>query len=232
MTATTPSTALATPAGLHRRRAASARRVPSRVPRPDSRGLHPGPAPVHRLVPHPLAAAVRGPPRGHRDLRPGTRSARPGPRHGHPAAVHHRRVLQVRRRRRAPRALPGRARPPTEAGLRVPCDRTGPQRARGAPGRRRARPARRARPHLAARAQRAARIGGHRRGHRAPGPGTRAPHPGHHPQGQQGGYHPACPAYRPGDRAGGRRARRRTAIPRWRRAAAGPVWRPPGSSGG
>jgi site-specific recombinase XerD len=26
----------------------------------------------------------------------------PGPRHGHPAAVHHRRVLQVRRRRRAP----------------------------------------------------------------------------------------------------------------------------------
>jgi hypothetical protein len=40
-----------------------------------------------------------------------------GPRHGHPAAVHHRRVLQVRRRGRAPRPLPGGARPPAEAGL-------------------------------------------------------------------------------------------------------------------
>ena len=35
-----------------------------------------------------------------------------GPRNRDPAAVHHRRVLQVRRRGRAPRSLPGRARPP------------------------------------------------------------------------------------------------------------------------
>ena len=34
-----------------------------------------------------------------------------------PAAVHHRRVLQVRRRRRAPRAFPGRPCPPSPAGL-------------------------------------------------------------------------------------------------------------------
>ncbi|MGA9833305.1 MAG: hypothetical protein WBQ71_19490 [Trebonia sp.] len=33
-------------------------------------GLHPGPAPVHRLVPPPPAAAVLGPPRGHRNVRP------------------------------------------------------------------------------------------------------------------------------------------------------------------
>jgi hypothetical protein len=39
------------PAGLHRRRAARARRVPGRLPRPHQRGLHPGPAAVHRLVP-------------------------------------------------------------------------------------------------------------------------------------------------------------------------------------
>ena len=35
----------------------------------------------------------------------------------HPAAVHHRRVLPVRGRRRAPRALPGRSRPQATAGL-------------------------------------------------------------------------------------------------------------------
>jgi len=57
--------------------------------------------------------------------------------------------------------------------------RPGPQRARRPPGRRRARPARRARADLPARPQRAARLGGDRRGHRAPGPGTRPPDPGH-----------------------------------------------------
>ena len=45
--------------------------------------------------------------------------------------------------------------------------------------------------------------------------------------GRQGRHHPACPAYRPGDRAGRWRARRRAAIPRWRRAAAGPSRRRP-----
>ncbi len=56
--------------------------------------------------------------------------ARPGPRDRHAAAVHHRRVLPVRGRRRTPGALPGRARPPSAAGLRVACRRPGPQRAR------------------------------------------------------------------------------------------------------
>jgi hypothetical protein len=39
----------------------------------------------------------------------------------------------------------------------------------------------RARADLPARPQRAASVGGHRRGHRAPGTGARSPHPGHHP---------------------------------------------------
>jgi len=50
------------PAGVHRCRAACARRVPGRVPRSDPRGLHPGPAPVHRLVPHPVLALATGVP--------------------------------------------------------------------------------------------------------------------------------------------------------------------------
>ena len=39
------------------------------------------------------------------------------PRNRHPAAVHYRRVLQVRGRRRAPGAFPGRSRPPSAGGL-------------------------------------------------------------------------------------------------------------------
>ena len=53
-----------------------------------------------------------------------------------------------------------------------------------------------------ARAQRAAGLGGHRRGYRTPGAGTRPPHPGHHAQGRQGGDHPARPAHRPRHRPG------------------------------
>ena len=41
------------PARLHRCRAVRPRRVPGRVPRPDPRGLRPGPAPVRQLVPQP-----------------------------------------------------------------------------------------------------------------------------------------------------------------------------------
>ena len=41
----------------------------------------------------------------------------PGPRDRHPAAVHHRRVLQIRRRRGTPGALTRRARPPSAGGL-------------------------------------------------------------------------------------------------------------------
>ena len=80
------------PAGVHRCRAARTRRLPGRVPRPDPRGLHPGPAPVHRMVPHPVPAPVRGPPRGHRDVRPRARGTRAGPRYRDPPAVHYRRV--------------------------------------------------------------------------------------------------------------------------------------------
>ena len=50
-------------------------------------------------------------------VRPGTGRQRTRPCHRHQAAVHHHRVLQVRRRRRAPGPLPGRARPAAPAGL-------------------------------------------------------------------------------------------------------------------
>ena len=129
-------------------------------------------------------------------------ASRPGPGHRHPAAVHHRRVLQVRRRRRAPGPLTRRPRAPAAGRLRVPCGRAGPQRARRAPRRRRARAAVGACADLAARAERAAGIGGHRRRHRAPGPRARAPDPDRHAQGRQGGHHPAGAADRPGDRPG------------------------------
>ena len=89
------------------------------------RGLHARPAP-HRLVPCPIRAAVLGPPRRYRDLRPGTGSTGPCPRHRDPAAVHHRRVLQVRGRGGDPRPLPCRARPAAEAGRPA----TGPARRR------------------------------------------------------------------------------------------------------
>jgi Phage integrase, N-terminal SAM-like domain len=49
--------------------------------------------------------------------------------------------LQVRRRRGTHRSLTRRACPPSAGGLRVPCGRAGPQRARRAAGGRRARPA-------------------------------------------------------------------------------------------
>src|ERR1700733_11069203 len=39
------------PARVHRCRAACSRRLPGRIPRPDPRGLHARPAPVHRMVP-------------------------------------------------------------------------------------------------------------------------------------------------------------------------------------
>ena len=45
-------------------------------------------------------------------------------------------------------------------------------------------------------------VRGHRRRHRAAGLGTRAPHPGDHPQGRQGRHHPARAAHRPGHRPG------------------------------
>ena len=151
----------------------------------------------------------------------------PGPRHRHPPAVHHRRV-QVRRRGRTPRSLPGRARPSALGGLRVPRHRAGPQRARRPAGRRRAGPAGlgpagRACADLAALPERATSIQGDRRGHRAPGPRAWPPDADHHPQGRQSGDHPAGATHRPGDRPGHRRAHRRAGIPGRGRAAAGPA---------
>jgi len=64
-----------------------------------------------------------------------------------------------------------------------PCRSAGPQRARRPAGRRRARDRGRARTDLPAGPERAAGLGGHRRGHRAPGPRPRAPNSDHHPQG-------------------------------------------------
>ena len=76
------------PARLHRSRTARPRRVPGRIQRADPRGLRARLAPVHYLVPRPVACLVRRPPRRHRELRPGAGSKGPGPRHRHPAAVH------------------------------------------------------------------------------------------------------------------------------------------------
>src|SRR5215831_3853564 len=101
--------------------------------------------------------------------------ARGRPRYRHPPAVHHRRVLQVRHRRGAPGALPGRPCPAAAAGLRISRHRPGPQPARRPAGRGRARPATRARADLPARPERAAGAGGRRRRHRAAGPRTRPP---------------------------------------------------------
>ena len=62
-----------------------------------------------------------------------------GPRHGRPPAVHDRRVLPLRRRRRRHRALAGGAHPPAAHRLRVPRRPPRPQRARRHPGHRRSR---------------------------------------------------------------------------------------------
>src|SRR5215831_7998432 len=63
----------------------------------------------------------------------------------HPPAVHHRRVLPVRRRGRPARTLTRRARLPSPAGLRLASHRPGPQRTGCAAGGRWAGLARRAR---------------------------------------------------------------------------------------
>ena len=85
-------------------------------------------------------------------------------------SVHHRQLLEIRRRRRTPGPLPGGARPATAGGLRIPRRRTGPQRARCPPGSCRTRNASRARADVLARAERAADLRGDRDRHRAPEP--------------------------------------------------------------
>jgi hypothetical protein len=66
----------------------------------------PGPAAVHHLVPVAPPEVVPGPAGRHRVLRPRPGVPRPGPGHHHPPAVHHRRVLPVRHRRRPARTFP------------------------------------------------------------------------------------------------------------------------------
>jgi hypothetical protein len=67
MTALPTSTALATvqPAFTDAERLA-----PAGYRGPDPQGLHPRPAPVHRLVPVPLSVIVLGAASRHRDVRP------------------------------------------------------------------------------------------------------------------------------------------------------------------
>src|SRR5215475_15644131 len=62
-------------------------------------------------------AAVPAPPGRHRMFRARYGSPRPRPGHHHPPAVHHRRVLPLRRRGRPAGSFPGRACPPPAAGL-------------------------------------------------------------------------------------------------------------------
>ena len=143
-----------------------------------------------------------------RDLQ--AKGARPC--HRHPAAVHHRRVLQIRGRGGTPGPFPGRARPPPAGGLRVPRRRPGPQRTRRAAGHR-ARPAGQAWPDLLARAERPAGLRGNRRRHRAPRPEARPSDPDHRRQIRQGRDNPAGTAHGPGDRPGHRRAHRRAGLP-------------------
>ena len=95
-------------AGVHRAGAARPGGVPGRSHRPDPRGVRAGPAPVRQLVRSASAAPVPGPPGGHRVLRPWPGGPRPGPGHHYPAAVHHCRVLPVRRRGRPARSFTGR----------------------------------------------------------------------------------------------------------------------------
>jgi len=65
----------------------------------------------------------------------------------------------------------------------------------------------------------------HRRRHRAPGPGARAPDSHDHPLGRQGGHHPAGAAHCPGDRPGHQRTHQRAGLPGRGRAAGGPARR-------
>ena len=67
------------PALLHRSRTARPRRLPGRVPRPDPRGLHLGPAPVHRLVSQPFPVAVLGAPAPTSKASPGNSKPGAGP---------------------------------------------------------------------------------------------------------------------------------------------------------
>ena len=149
------------PARFHRCRATRARRVPGRLSRADPRGIHPGSAPVHWLVPGPVPAAVLGPAARTSRLSPANWKPRAGPVLPSPAGCPP---------SPGSTSTPSRknsltTRPPAAAGLRVARHRPRPQRGRRAAGRSRARAGTRARADLPARPQRAARVGGHRRGH-------------------------------------------------------------------
>ena len=156
-----------------------------------------------------------------RNSKPGAAPARPSPGGCAPSPG-----STSTRSRRSSGSIPGRACPPSAAGLRVACDRAGPQRAPWrAPGRRRTRPTSRACADLAARAERAARLRSNRRRYRASGPGARAPDADHHAQGRQSGDYSAGAAHGPGDRPGHREADRRAGVPGCGRASGRPARR-------
>ena len=162
---------------------------------------------VLRLAHRPASAASRRSAHPHRAVRPLARRTRPSPSDGRAAAVDLGRVLPLLRTRTDPRTLPGGSCAATEAGLRVPDPRIGPQRARRLPGRRRAVIEPGPRVGVAAGLERAADLRGARCRHRAAQRRTRSPHAADRAQGRQARHHPARPSHRPSDRPGHRRPR-------------------------
>ena len=115
------------PAGVPGCRAARARRLPS-----PGTAARPGRRTRWTSGSSPAGAGPGSRARCSRPAAPTSRASpaawkpRAGPR-AHPAAVHHRRVLHVRRRGGTPGPLARGACPPSPAGLRVARDRAGPQ---------------------------------------------------------------------------------------------------------
>jgi hypothetical protein len=173
--------------------------------RADPRCVHPGSTSVHVVVRRAWAELVHRTPRGYRVLWPRDGGDWPGAGDGRSSAVHHRRVLPVRRRGGPARAFTSGARAPATIGLRVARGRVGSQRGRSTAGRCRTRHRRGARVDLAAGDQQAADLRSARRRHRPARSGTRTPHPDRPAQGRQDRHHPPRPAHRPRHRPGHRR---------------------------
>ena len=196
------------PAGLHRCRAARARRVPGRLPRPDPRGLHSRPAPVQRLVPArslPLFAVRRADIETFaRELEAGGRARATVTRRLCTIAGFYKYAVEEELLEHSPAAHVRRPRldyeshatalDRNEIGALLVAAGLGP-------------PGEHALISLLA-------LNGLRVSETASadiehlGAGTRPPDSDHHPQGRQGRHHPARPAHRPRDRPGHRRAHR------------------------
>ena len=164
----------ARPARVHQCRTARARQVPSRVPRPDTRGVRAGPAPVHRLgagisrCPCSPSAAPTS------KASPGTWKPRDAPAPPSPGGCAPSPGSANTRSKKNSSSIP---RLPMSGGRGWIMSRTpppGPQRARRPAGGCRARPAAGARADLLAGPEQPAGLRGHRRRYRATGPGARA----------------------------------------------------------